>query len=407
MEDKLEDLQSTTKLVVIFTLILSTIGVIMVYSSSYIFAQEQYGNSNYFFFKQVIFLSIGTVIAFVISKTKVSFWMKYGHIVNWVLTAMLLATFLPGFGKVVKGAKRWLDLGLFGFQPGELVKYTVLLSAVNFFENFNSLDKNTKINRSVGMLLPLLLLLMQPDFGSFTICLIIVLYACFLSSFPRKIFYWGFGVAITALIPILISQPYRVKRLFSFLDPWKNPQTSGFQIIQSYLGFANGSILGTGLGNSNEKLFYLPEAHNDFIFSVIGEELGFIGVFTIVVLFFLFNLYGQKLALLIKNRSHAIIVSCVVFLISLQATLNMGVVLGLLPTKGLNLPFISSGGSSLLANAFGIGLVLSAINSYRKTLFVQDNPFSREDVFSETPSPISSTSPSLSEKRFPASRLPR
>lgn len=406
MEEKLDELNHSTKILIVITLILSVIGVIMVYSSSYILAQEIYGNSNYYFFKQIIFLSLGTALAFIVSKTKISFWLKYGHIINWVFTALLLATFLPGFGKVVKGAQRWVNLGLFGLQPGEVVKYTVLLSSVSFFENFQQMDKNTKINRGVGILTPLTLLLMQPDFGSFTICLIIVSYACFLSSFPRKIFYYGFGFAVAAIIPILISQPYRVKRLFAFLDPWKNPQTSGFQIIQSYLGFANGSFFGTGLGNSNEKLFYLPEAHNDFIFSVIGEELGFVGVLVIVSLFFTFTLFGQRLSLKTESRNCSMIISCVVFLISLQATLNMGVVLGLLPTKGLNLPFISSGGSSLLANAFGIGLVLSAVNSYKKLFnFQQETTFNREDIFSQTPSP--GVSQPMPESRFPASRLPR
>ena len=403
MEESLEEINHTSKIFIITTLILSVIGVIMVYSSSYILAQELFGNSNYYFFKQVTFLSLGTLLAFVVSKTKISFWVKYSHYINWFFTALLLATFFPGFGKVVKGAKRWIDLGFFGFQPGELVKYTILLSSVSLFENFLMLDKREKINRVVGLFAPLLLLLLQPDFGSFSICLIIIAYACFLSDFPRKIFYYGFGFSVAAVIPILISQPYRVKRLFTFLDPWKNPQTSGFQIIQSYLGFANGSIFGVGLGNSNEKLFYLPEAHNDFIFSVIGEELGFVGVATIVLLFLAFTVFGQKLALLISNRKQSMVISCVIFLITLQASLNMGVVLGLLPTKGLNLPFISSGGSSLLANAFGIGLVLSALNSYRKTLAAQNSFYPNNSSYEN---PLRTSSPPV-EKTFSASRLPR
>ena len=404
MEEKLEEINSTTKLVIIFALILSTIGVIMVYSSSYILAQELFGNSNYYFFKQMIFLSLGTFIAFVVSKTKIDFWIKYGHYINWILTAFLLATFVPGFGKSVKGAKRWIDLGIFGFQPGELVKYTILLSSISLFDNFEKLEKNVKINRALGLFAPLVLLLIQPDFGPFSICLVVISYACFLSSFSRKIFYYGFGISIAAAIPILISQPYRVKMLFAYLDPWKNPQTSGFQIIQSYLGFANGSFFGTGLGNSNEKLFYLPEAHNDFIFSVIGEELGFIGVAVIVILFLLFAYFGQKLALLVANKKHAMVISCIVFLITLQASLNMGVVLGLLPTKGLNLPFISSGGSSLLANAFGIGLMLSALNSYRKNISFSESTFTNEDLFTSNQN---TTIGPLGERRFPANRLPR
>ena len=160
---------------------------------------------------------------------------------------------------------------------------------------------------------------------------------------------------------------YRIERLLTYLDPWKNPKTSGFQIIQSFLAFANGGIFGQGLGNSNEKLFYLPEAHNDFIFSVIGEELGLFGVTLMVGLFMTFIYLGLKIGIRMKNRWAFILVSTVIFTIGLQALLNMGVVLGLLPTKGLNLPFISYGGSSLVSNFFGVGLILSAVNeSLRK-----------------------------------------
>ena len=159
--------------------------------------------------------------------------------------------------------------------------------------------------------------------------------------------------------------------MLTYLDPWKNPQGSGFQIIQSYMAFANGSFLGKGLGNSNEKLFYLPEAHNDFIFSVVGEELGFIGVFIVICLFLAMIYFGFKLVLKLSNRTAIIMGSAIVFVLGIQALLNMGVVLGLLPTKGLNLPFISYGGSSLICNFFGIGLLLSAVKGSREEVMLQ------------------------------------
>jgi len=188
----------------------------------------------------------------------------------------------------------------------------------------------------------------------------------FLSSFPRKWFYTIFFTGTIAGTFILFTQAYRVERVLTFLDPWKNPTTSGFQIIQSYLAFANGSIFGQGLGKSTEKLFYLPEAHNDFIFSVIGEETGFVGVVLIIAAFIAFTYFGFKCATEINDRIKTILVSSLVFTLSLQAALNMGVVLGLLPTKGLNLPFISYGGSSLVCNLFAIGLILSAIRHENK-----------------------------------------
>ncbi len=164
-----------------------------------------------------------------------------------------------------------------------------------------------------------------------------------------------------------------MKRLLTYLDPWKNPHGSGFQIIQSYLAFANGSLLGQGLGNSNEKLFYLPEAHNDFIFSVIGEEMGFVGVFFLVCLFIAFIYFGFKLILQVKDRIGVILGASIIFVLGLQALLNMGVVLGLLPTKGLNLPFISYGGSSLICNFFGIGLLLSVVKGYRDEIAKEED----------------------------------
>ena len=160
---------------------------------------------------------------------------------------------------------------------------------------------------------------------------------------------------------ILVSAPYRVKRLLTFLDPWKDPRGSGFQVIQSFLAFANGSFFGQGLGNSNEKLFYLPEAYNDFIFSVVGEELGFIGVVATVLMFISFIFIGLKMAISLKSRVGSILVAAIIFSIGSQAFMNMGVVLGVLPTKGLNLPFISYGGSSMVANLAALGLIFACL----------------------------------------------
>jgi cell division protein FtsW len=175
-----------------------------------------------------------------------------------------------------------------------------------------------------------------------------------------------FTASTIAGVAILFMQPYRVVRIMTFLDPWKNAKTSGFQIIQSYLALASGEVVGKGLGNSSEKLFYLPEAHNDFILSVIGEELGFVGVVSVVILYLLFLFLGLKAAFTIRNRLGKMLITSITFTIVLQALLNMGVVMGLLPTKGLNLPFVSYGGSSIIVNLFAIGIVLSTIRAAAK-----------------------------------------
>src|SRR5690606_26270730 len=173
--------------------------------------------------------------------------------------------------------------------------------------------------------------IVQPDFGTFFISAIIIGFIAYLSSFPRKYFYASLISGIVGIVIILLAAPYRVKRILSFLDPWKDPRGTGFQIIQSFLAFANGSIFGQGLGNSNEKLFYLPEAYNDFIFSVVGEELGFVGVCATVIMFISFIFIGFKMAINLKSRVGSIMTSTIIFSIGFQAFLNMGVVLGILP----------------------------------------------------------------------------
>lgn len=339
--------------------VVSITGVIMVYSSSYIYATEVYQNSSYFFVRQLIFLSIGAALAFVVSRTRYDFWLKYSTGINLFISIALVLTFIPGIGVSVKGANRWINVAGFSLQPGEILKYTVLLSGITYFEQFTKVDLKKRIQDGVLLFLPMVLVILQPDYGTFMICFLGLLFTCYMSSFPRKIFYSIIPVAVVIGSALLVAQPYRVERLKTFWDPWQSPQGSGFQIIQSWMGFANGSLFGQGLGNSHEKLFYLPEAHNDFIFSVLGEELGFVGVVFVVTMFLVLILSGFKIVLLVKQRAAALLAACAIFTLGFQALLNMMVVLGLLPTKGLNLPFISYGGSSLISNFFAIGLFLS------------------------------------------------
>ncbi len=396
MNEEVNILDSLVKKFIFILAIIITIGLIMVWSSSYIFAAEYYGTPYHFIIRQLIYLVLAIMLMYGISQSKYTFWIKYGPIINMVATAILAFTLLKSFGSAVKGATRWLSIGGFTFQPGEIVKFTVILSSLSFFERWNKMTNKERAKHGASILLPMALLIKQPDFGTFFICFVVICFVCFLSSFPRKYFYYSMLAGSIGGVLVLLSQAYRVKRLLTYLDPWKNAQGSGFQIIQSYLAFANGSAFGQGLGNSNEKLFYLPEAHNDFIFSVIGEELGFLGVCVLILLFVMFLYYGFRLALQVRDRLGLIIASAVVFVLGLQALLNMGVVLGLLPTKGLNLPFVSYGGSSLLCNFFGVGLLLSVIKGYRMQITAaeenvssskkassnKDSNFEKAEVFS-------------------------
>lgn len=365
MNEELSEVDRLIKSFLTTLAIIITIGLIMVWSSSYILANENFGTPYHYIIRQLINLFLAIVIAYTVSKTKYTFWLKYGYIINILASVVVALTIVKGIGSSAKGASRWLSFGGFSLQPGEIVKFTVILSALTFFENWNKMDSKERLKHGGTLFLPLVLLIKQPDFGTFFICFVVISFVCFMSSFPRKYFYYSLIGGGLAGVFVLFSQAYRVKRLLTYLDPWKNPQGSGFQIIQSYMAFANGSAIGQGLGNSNEKLFYLPEAHNDFIFSVLGEELGFMGVFILISLFIAFIYFGFKLALQVRDRIGIILAASVVFVLGLQALLNMSVVLGLLPTKGLNLPFVSYGGSSLLCNFFGIGLLLSVIKAHR------------------------------------------
>lgn len=336
-------------------------GVIMVFSASYMYAKENMGSSYHFLGKQLFYIALGLGLAWIVSRLKVLFLYKHAYFFNAFMCFVLSLTLVPGISVYIKGSRRWLNLGFMNLQPGEFFKYSLMLAAIKYFENFNNYSPKQRLLYMTGLLYPLGIFVLQPDFGTFFICSTIIAFIAFLSTFPRKYFYSAIAVGAVGAVAILFAAPYRVKRVLAFLDPWKDPRGSGFQIIQSFLAFANGSFSGQGLGNSNEKLFYLPEAYNDFIFSVVGEELGFIGVLVTILMFLSFIFTGFKIAISLKSRVGQILCTTIIFSIGFQAFLNMGVVLGVLPTKGLNLPFISYGGSSIVANLVALGLFFACI----------------------------------------------
>lgn len=361
MQDANNRLEKLTNYLLINVFFLTLFGVIMVFSASYMYATENMGNSYFFLYKQLIFIGLGLTVALVFSKLKILYLYKQAYKINAFFGFLLTLTLIPGIGVMMKGSKRWINLGFMNLQPGEFLKYTLMLAAIRYFENFNNYSPKQRVIYLSGLVYPLAIFVLQPDFGTFFIASLIIGFIAFLSSFPRKYFYATVIMGFIGASGILISAPYRVKRLLTFLDPWKDPRGSGFQVIQSFLAFANGSFFGQGLGNSNEKLFYLPEAYNDFIFSVVGEELGFIGVIATAIMFVSFIFIGFKMAISLKSRVGSIMISSIIFAIGFQAFMNMGVVLGVLPTKGLNLPFISYGGSSMVANLAALGLIFACL----------------------------------------------
>jgi len=275
---------------------------------------------------------------------------------------LLLAVMIPALSKEVGGARRWLTLGSFSIQPSEIAKFTVILfiakSMVKRAEKLKSFAYGYLPNLIVlGIFF--LLILLQPDFGTAMIISIVAFLMLYAAGIRKKFLAYSVLAVVPFLIAAVMGAQYRTRRILSFLDPWADPSDTGFQAVQSFLAFGRGGIWGLGLGDSRQKLFYLPEAHTDFIFSVIGEELGIIGTLGIIVLFGILIWRGFTNASQAKDIYGTHLAIGLTLLVGVQAFTNMGVAVGVLPTKGLTLPFISLGGSSLLITLLCMGVLLN------------------------------------------------
>lgn len=345
---------------------ISLFGLLMIYSSSFIFAQERAGSGFFFLKRQAIYFIVGMFGLFMMWRMELQFWKQKAFWIFGLCLGLLIAVWIPGLGVKAGGAQRWINLGWMSFQPAELAKFViVLLVAKQLEKKKNRLHEfKSGIVAPVLLIIPILaLVLTQPDFGTFALCGVTVLAMMFLAGVSKKNLLVVGTVALSMVAGLIAAAPYRLARLSAFLDPWKDPEGKGFQVIQSMTGFFQGGVFGRGLGNGKEKLFYLPEAHNDFIFSVIGEELGFIGVVGLVSVFALFIYRGFRVAEHAKdverNTFAFLLASGITLMLGIQAFLNMFVAMGLLPTKGMNLPFVSYGGSSLVVDLMAVGVLLS------------------------------------------------
>ena len=307
---------------------------------------------------------------FVASRVPHQRWYQWAPIALFTVLAMLVMVLVPGLGMRSGGAQRWINLGFIRFQPAEFAKlFGVMFVGRQLVRHQQELSHFRKgIIAPIALLLPVMgLLLMQPDFGS-TVLLAGTTFILMFVAGVRPLYLFGglFG-AIGSGILLIVTSPYRLTRVMTFIDPWRDPAGKGFQVIQSMLGLHNGSLFGQGLGNGKEKLFFLPEAHNDFIFAVIGEELGFVGVAAVIMAYIFFIYRGLKISWDAlhqrQDRFGFYLGSGISVLLGLQAFINMGVVMGLLPTKGLTLPFLSYGGSALTLNLFAIGILYSISKS--------------------------------------------
>jgi cell division protein FtsW len=355
-------------LIVAFTL--TALGVIMIYSSSAIFAYEHFGDSFYYLKRQLFYVAIGLLMMIAASLLDPYWIRKNGLFFVLIGMGSLVLVYLPILGQEGGGARRWINLGPFHLQPAEFIKIILTIYLADYLSR-----KNKEIQRGDWkvFLPPLVifgifsgLVIAQPDLGSVIIYFILTATLFFISGIRLRYFFGIASIVLPAVVLLVVMFPYRMARITAFLDPWRDPKGGGFQIIQSFIAFGVGGWSGVGLGGSTQKLFYLPQSFTDFIFSIIGEELGLIGTLVVLALFVTFFIFGFNITRKSKDLFLNLYSRGLILMILIQAFINIMVATGMIPTKGLPLPFISYGGSSLIMNLTAVGLILGVDRKLHK-----------------------------------------
>ena len=349
---------------------LTIFGCIMVYSASSYSAQYHYGNQYFFLYKQIFGVVIGIALMLILSFVDYHKLKKFKWALVIISAVLLALVFVPGIGTESYGAKRWISLLGFSLQPSEIAKFALVVFCAAYLS-----DNHDKIKTLKGLLpvlgvagLLCLLVILEPSM-SVTMCLAFTtLFMLIIGGITKKHTIL-FSIPAAATVPVLIIlEPYRLKRLFAFINPWASPQGEGFQLIQSLYGLGSGGWFGVGLFNSRQKYLFLPFAESDFIFSVIGEELGLVGCILLIAVFALLIWLLIKIALNAPDRFGALLVAGIAFVIGIQTILNIAVVTGSIPPTGLPLPFISSGGTSVMMFMAGIGICLNVARQSKMNL---------------------------------------
>jgi cell division protein FtsW len=342
--------------------LLLVFGLVMVFSASSPIALRKFDDPTHYALRNGLFALIGIIVMAVLSRTPVPVIRQLGRVGFWITIVMLAVALIPGVGLEGGGARRWLNLQFFTLQPSEPFKVMLVLYIAHLLAENPNRVRNLKegiIPILAIFALAAVLLLAEPDFGTTVISGAIVIGMIFIAGVPAAWVVSLIAGAIPLAIAGIVMAPYRFRRVTSFLDPWDDPLDSDFQLVQSLLSFGNGGLNGTGLGEGQQKQFYLPEAHTDFIFAIIGEELGLIWIFLVIFLFALLVWRAFSIAQLSKDLFVRLSATGLSILLGAQAIANMGVVMGLLPPKGLTLPLVSYGGTSLIITLAAIGLLLA------------------------------------------------
>jgi cell division protein FtsW len=350
-------------ILIVATLLLLTVGMIMVYSASSVWATYKMNGDSFFFVKrQLLFAGLGIVAMFFIMNVDYWVWRKHAKIILLCCFILLILVLIPGVGLVRGGARSWIGVGAFSIQPSEFMKFAMILFIAKYLG-----ENQKKITSFKQGLLPSLsliffafgLIMLQPDLGTGTVmvgtCIIIIFVAG-----ARVMHFAVLGaIGVAGFVALIISAPYRMKRITSFLDPWSDALGSGFQIIQSLLAIGPGGLFGVGLGESRQKFLYLPEPQTDFIFAILAEELGFIGGTFVLLLFSVLLWRGIRIALGAPDLYGTFLAVGIIAMIAIQVMINIGVVTGLMPVTGITLPFLSYGGSSLTLMLVAVGVLLN------------------------------------------------
>jgi cell division protein FtsW len=350
-------------LLLILTLLLLAVGMIMVYSASAAWATFKFDGDSFFFAKrQLLFAGLGVVAMFFIMNIDYWTWRTWAKLVLIICFVLLVLVLIPGVGLMRGGARSWIGVGAFSIQPSEFMK----LAMIAFLAKYLS-ENQKKITSFKKGLLPSLslvffafgMIMLQPDLGTGTVMVGTCMVMIFVAG-GRISHFVGLGlIGVAGFVGLILSAPYRIKRITSFLDPWEDPLGSGFQIIQSLYAIGPGGLMGLGLGKSRQKFFYLPEPQTDFIFAIIAEELGFIGGSLIILLFALLLWRGVRIALGAPDLFGSFLAIGIISMIAIQVIINIGVVIGLMPVTGITLPFLSYGGSSLTLMLMAVGVLLN------------------------------------------------
>lgn len=344
----------------ISVIILSSFGLLMVYSSSSIWAEYKFDDPLKYVKNQGLFLIIGIIIMYLISKIDYKKYYKYASKIFLICFTLIVLVLFVGTER--NGSKSWFGIGSFGIQPSEFMKLAMIIFTSKYLYNNQKDIGNIKkgVMPILGLtLINFLLIMLQPDFGTGIILVMGVIGLLFIGGVNLKFFLKIGVLGIAGIVGLIIAAPYRLKRILSFLNPWSDPLGSGFQIIQSLYAIGPGGLFGYGLGGSRQKHFYLPEPQTDFIFSIISEEFGFMGVIIVAGLFSFIIYKAIKIALKCDDLFGKYLAFGIIFTLAFQTLLNLSVVIGLIPVTGVTLPFLSYGGSSLLITLASIGIILN------------------------------------------------